>query len=511
VATVKTGAKVNARNRPVVRVTALGSSKSMSIARGCDSAFMRKMRATRKIPPQPRLVGVEPNPGPKRPGRLVASRKTRKVNQRAMGASSSVAVRRNMMSSGVSARIPRQVGNLFSAVTKIPYREECLGAVSTAVAFTNTTYILNAANSSTFPWLSAIAAKYEYYRFSRLSFKFVSSSADAVGSTNTALGTIIMNVNYDVLDTAFGSQIQMEDYGGGKVVSEEVPSVSFEHRIEPAGVRGGVAGGWRLNLPSAATTSASAPYPTSSSAHDYDVGLMQVASVGAQAASTAGRVYVCYQVDLATPKIETPIGAGLISARYTSSAGIDSTHPMGTSQTQVSGSNLAPTFSGTNMTMPAGFTGRVLIAYSTAGTTLAPSANFSAGTGTTVVGALNNAGCVNAVATLGIAWCVLDCTSSSVVGLPTFTSATNTSAYIEISQISSGLSVVRPENVETSTALQQLLVRLGRLEQVLEKDSEFEEESPPLANDGSSSSSGQLTRSTVDLISALVTRKAASK
>jgi len=163
------------------------------------------------------------------------------------------------------------------------------------------------------------------------------------------------------------------------------------------------------------------------------------------------------------------------------------------------------------MTMPAGFTGRVLIAYSTAGTTLAPSANFSAGTGTTVVGALNNAGCVNAVATLGIAWCVLDCTSSSVVGLPTFTSATNTSAYIEISQISSGLSVVRPENVETSTALQQLLVRLGRLEQVLEKDSEFEEESPPLANDGSSSSSGQLTRSTVDLISALVTRKAASK
>jgi len=275
VATVKTGAKVNARNRPVVRVTALGSSKSMSIARGCDSAFMRKMRATRKIPPQPRLVGVEPNPGPKRPGPLVASRKTRKVNQRAMGASSSVAVRRNMMSSGVSARIPRQVGNLFSAVTKIPYREECLGAVSTAVAFTNTTYILNAANSSTFPWLSAIAAKYEYYRFSRLSFKFVSSSADAVGSTNTALGTIIMNVNYDVLDTAFGSQIQMEDYGGGKVVSEEVPSVSFEHRIEPAGVRGGVAGGWRLNLPSAATTSASAPYPTSSSAHDYDVGLMQ--------------------------------------------------------------------------------------------------------------------------------------------------------------------------------------------------------------------------------------------
>jgi len=203
---------------------------------------------------------------------------------------------------------------IIGEVYSMPYREECLGAVSTATTFAvSNQLVLNAGNSITFPWLGSIAPKFEYYRFKKLALRFESSSGYSVASTNTALGTMLVNCNYDVLDTAFASQIEMEAYGGGKKVSEKEPNITFTHNCEPNGIRGGVQGGWRYVLASTATSASGQPYPSQSSAHDYDIGLLQVASAGAQAASVAGRLYMCYEVEFANPKLApgAPVGAAV--------------------------------------------------------------------------------------------------------------------------------------------------------------------------------------------------------
>lgn len=242
--------------------------------------------------------GIEPNPGPPK-----ASKQKSQPKKKVKAANKVATI-------PVKAKAMNGVAKMFSSgkiptpavySMEVPYLEECLGTVTTAgSAFTNTTYILNPCNTTTFPWLSTIANKFEKYQFHSLFFKFVSSSADAVGSTNTALGTVILNTNYDVLDVEFPTQIAMEDYGGA---SEDKPSEHQIHKIDCAGKQGGI-NGQRFNLTS---TGESASYPTNSSAHDYDIGRFQIATAGQQAASTLGRLYVCYSLRLIRKKVDNAI------------------------------------------------------------------------------------------------------------------------------------------------------------------------------------------------------------
>ncbi len=252
-------------------------------------------------------------------------------------------------------KVPRAPKSILGEVFHLPLREESLGSFSTSVAFANTTFVLNAANNVTFPWLAPIAAKFEYYRFNRLELEFRTTSLQAVSSTNTAAGSVLVNVNYDVLDAAFTTRIQMEDYGGGFRMTEVAPYETDVHRIEPSGFKGGVAGGWRLNLVSSAQTAATVPYPTSSSAHDYDIGLLQVASEGAQAASVAGRLIIRYQVDLCNPKLDTPLNQSVLAAHYSASSATSAATAAAPISvvSQVSGSTLAITrLSGTTFALP---------------------------------------------------------------------------------------------------------------------------------------------------------------
>lgn len=275
-----------------------------------------------------------------------------------------------LMGGIASGLVQKKSKGIIGEITHLPYREECIGTFSTAINFTNTTnLILNAANLVTFPWLSGIAAKYEYFKFRRVGIKFVSSSADAVGSTNTALGTVLINTNYDILAPAYASQLEMEGYGGGKLVEEACPDKNQIHWCEPNGVKGGVSGGWRYNLSSSATSSATAPYPASSSAHDYDVGLLQVASAGAQAASVAGRLYMCYEVDLANPLIVP--GAPVGGLAHWSMINGTTANNFATSVLQAGNTLLGITLSSNTINFPANQPGNYKIDLTMAGATSA--------------------------------------------------------------------------------------------------------------------------------------------
>jgi len=332
------------------------------------SKAQKAVKKARKAAKKSLIVAMRPSKAP-----LLRNPVSKKALKRMMGAGGFGLPQAQYMKTGISAGLQGQNGRIVGASYRLPYREECLGTISTSVNFANTTFILNAANTNTFPWLAPIAAKFEYYRFSKLMLKFVSSSADAVGSTNTALGTMLFNTNYDVLDPAFPTQIAMEDYGAGRLHAETIPSKNITHTMEPAGVKGGVAGGWRYTLLSSASVSSSAPYPASSSAHDYDIGLMQCASAGAQAASVAGRLYICYQVDFANPKLETSTLPGAVHF-----SGITPTtaNNFATATLQSGGSLLLQSIVlGTNtITFPAGIAGNYLIVMTVAGSTSASSA-----------------------------------------------------------------------------------------------------------------------------------------
>jgi hypothetical protein len=262
----------------------------------------------------------------------------------------------------------------------IPLRRECLGAVTTPGAtFTNVTYVLNPANNTTFPWLSTIATKFEKYKFSHLKFIFVSTSASSIGSTNTALGSVLLNTNYDILDPSFTSQQQMEDYGG---LTEVRPSRNGQHTVDTVGRIGGNRGE-RYVLSS---TGATATYPSSSSAHDYDLGSFQIATVGMQAASTVGRLYVEYALTLIRPKLDTPLGQGLIAAHY---AGAPTTTSIFAGMTSRSGSTMALTFpSNTSFVIPS--PGRYLVCIDAkAATTFTAGGGLTASTNCTAVVVLN--------------------------------------------------------------------------------------------------------------------------
>ena len=85
-------------------------------------------------------------------------------------------------------RLP-EVTNLAGNGGTVIRFQEYLGDVITSAtpgAFKIDTYMLNAANAKTFPWLSQIAANYDQFEIQGILFNFRSTSANALNSTSAA-------------------------------------------------------------------------------------------------------------------------------------------------------------------------------------------------------------------------------------------------------------------------------------------------------------------------------------
>jgi hypothetical protein len=175
---------------------------------------------------------------------------------------------------------------------------ECLGDITGSVAFSLASYPINPGLSATFPLLSLLAANFEQYHMKGLVFEFKSLSSNAMSSTNTALGSVIMATNYDSLQANFTSKIQMEAY---EFATSEVPSKSNLHAIECMR---------RLNVLENHFVRTGV-VPATGDIHLYDCGNFQLATSGMQAAAVIGELWVSYDCDLIRPKIPTPLGSNL--------------------------------------------------------------------------------------------------------------------------------------------------------------------------------------------------------
>lgn len=102
----------------------------------------------------------------------------------------------------------------FSSVEqgiRVRHKEYVCDVISSATAggFAMNKYAINPARSDVFPWLSNISANFCQYTMKGCVFEFRSTSATALNSVNTQLGSIIMASNYNVNERPFETKQEM--------------------------------------------------------------------------------------------------------------------------------------------------------------------------------------------------------------------------------------------------------------------------------------------------------------
>lgn len=167
---------------------------------------------------------------------------------------------------------------------------EFLGDITGSTGFNSRVYTLNPGSSNTFPWLSNIAGMFQSYKFKGLVFTFNSTSADALNSVNTALGTVVMSTQYNVALPTFLNKAEMEQY---EYTVSGRPSKNLVHCVEcdPS-----------LQVMEHLFTRTGS-LPAGQDYQFYDWGNFQFATVGMQAAATIGELWVSYEVEFLKPRI----------------------------------------------------------------------------------------------------------------------------------------------------------------------------------------------------------------
>lgn len=164
--------------------------------------------------------------------------------------------------------------------------------------FNLSSLLLNPGNTNTFPFLSQVANNYEQYELEGLVFEFRSTSADALNSTNTALGSVMMATQYDVADAPFSTKQEMLNYEFSTSVK---PSASTLHMIECDPRQTSISELYVLDGDTA---------PPNTDARLYHLGRFSIATTGFQGASVnIGELHVTYQVRLLKPKLYTTLGS----------------------------------------------------------------------------------------------------------------------------------------------------------------------------------------------------------
>lgn len=248
-------------------------------------------------------------------------------------------VKKNVLLSG---NLP-EVYNMPKGGGTIIRYQEYLGDVVTSAtpgAFKLDAYNIQPGLPASFPWLSQIAANYEQYSLEGVVYQFKSTSANALNSVNTALGSVMLATNYDVDDPAFVSKSEMLNY---EYSSSCKPSESVLHMIE-------------CDPKQSVLTelyTRTGDLPQGRDLKFYDLGKFQIATVGFQGTSVnIGELHVTYQVRLLKPKLFSTLGED-IAVWQLGNSNYSNALPLGngTSFPEPS-NNLSISLTGTSMTFP---------------------------------------------------------------------------------------------------------------------------------------------------------------
>lgn len=271
-----------------------------------------------------------------------------------------------------ASQVPKFAGSTHGVT--ITHREY-LGDISGSVAFTTTGYILNPANSQTFPWLSTIAENFEQYRMKGLIFEFRTMSSEYNTST-AALGSVVLATEYNSAAPAFTSKQQMENYDFA--VSAK-PSCNMAHAIECKSSE--------TTIPHLYVGTA----PTGFDSRFYNLGVTYLATAGMSSAYTIGELWVSYSIEFYKPRIPATIGGNVNTFIARRSVATAATNPIGSTQVSLASTgSLNPTFSGTTVSFTAAPTSDYLFQYAISGAAVTWTAPIVTITGATGQNVYNN-------------------------------------------------------------------------------------------------------------------------
>ncbi len=253
-------------------------------------------------------------------------------------------------------------------------------ASGTSQTFTVCSFLgINPGLSTTFPWLSAIARKFESYKFRSLRFIIETEAATSL------TGSAFLAIDFDASDAAPLSKQQMMSYKTSvrsPVWSDCACSANKEelHKLgQERYVRGGALA---ANLDIRAS----------------DVGNLIAAALVQGATTVFGELYVEYDVELYTPQTDPSVDAVANSAKLVATGTVDRATPFGTTAPTVTGGlQVAPTSAGTGL----GFAnaGEYLVVVASTGTAFTDTLPVLTAVGANSVTALSPAQHYNAAAT----------------------------------------------------------------------------------------------------------------
>jgi len=185
---------------------------------------------------------------------------------------------------------------------------EFITDITGSTGFTTPVYqAINPANKFLFPRLAQVAPNFEEVEWLGLVFEYNPTSGTAVGSTNTALGTVILATQYDVLDPPFASKVNMESYMFSTSI---VPCTPMIHPVE-CKRKENVSTTLYVAPPSAYVNNGGGTsgigYPAGADRRLYELGALTCAAVGMQASNNIGELWVSYCVRLKIPKFNDTV------------------------------------------------------------------------------------------------------------------------------------------------------------------------------------------------------------
>jgi len=166
--------------------------------------------------------------------------------------------------------------------------KEYLGNIHGSGEFQHQEYPLNPGLSTTFPWLSGIARNYQQYRLNGVIFQYVSTSAFALGSTNSALGKVMIATNYNAEDDPFENTVGMLATQFSNYCR---PADSIMHAIECS----------PLEVPSNVYYVRTDIDGQTKDKRLTDLGFTQVSTEGMQSTTEVGGLWISYDVTLLKP------------------------------------------------------------------------------------------------------------------------------------------------------------------------------------------------------------------
>lgn len=211
----------------------------------------------------------------------------------------------------ISGLVGGQVPSTFGSRAKslvVRHVEYIANIVSDATgAFKLQAFDLNPGLNSSFPWLSQIAQGFEEYEWRSMIWAFKSTSGDALNSTNTALGSVLMATEYDSSRPVFQNQQQMANH---EFSTTSRQSCSMLHAVE-CKKSISVLRGHRYVRTGAV--------PQDDDERFYDHGKFQIASVGNQpvtGGAVIGELWVSYEVEFFKPQLLSGLGYELLTDHW---------------------------------------------------------------------------------------------------------------------------------------------------------------------------------------------------